>query len=278
MRLGGPIFTEFTGPEDWVVAARATGYTAVYCPARYGAEDEVVGAYARAAAKAHIVIAEVGAWSNPISPDEQERNRSLTLCKEQLALADRIGARCCVNISGARGDRWDGHYAANLTQNTFDLIVDSVREIIDDAGPLRTFYTLETMPWMYPDSVDSYVRLLEAIDRKQFGVHLDPANLINSPERFYGNADLLRECFAKLGPHIKSCHAKDVSMRQEFMVHIDEVRPGLGSLDYGVYLRELDRLPPDTPLMMEHLSDGEDYDRAAEYIRSVAAQEGVKIR
>jgi len=63
----------------------------------------------------------------------------------------------------------------------------------------RTVYTLETMPWMYPDSADSYLALLRAIDRPgAFGVHLDPVNLVNSPERFFRNADLLRDCFAKL--------------------------------------------------------------------------------
>ena len=30
-------------------------------------------------------------------------------------------------------------------------------------------YALEAMPWMYPDSVDSYLSLIEAIDRKACG-------------------------------------------------------------------------------------------------------------
>ena len=50
----------------------------------------------------------------------------------------------------------------------------TVREIIDAVRPTRAFYTLEPMPWAYPDSVDSYLRLIAAIDRRAFGVHLDP--------------------------------------------------------------------------------------------------------
>ena len=73
-------------------------------------------------------------------------------------MADEIGARCCVNIAGSRGAKWDGPHPADLTPETFDLIVQSVREIIDAVKPTRAFYTLETMPWMYPDSADSYLR------------------------------------------------------------------------------------------------------------------------
>ncbi|CAM4444877.1 sugar phosphate isomerase/epimerase [Paenibacillus tarimensis] len=47
------------------------------------------------------MISEVGAWSNPISPDEGARRKALDFCKQQLALAEEIGARCCVNIAGA---------------------------------------------------------------------------------------------------------------------------------------------------------------------------------
>ena len=133
------------------------------------------------------------------------------------------------------------------------MIVQTVREIIDAVKPIRTFYTLETMPWMYPDSADSYLELIRAIDRERFAVHLDVVNLICSPQRYFANAALIRECVAKLGPQIKSCHAKDIALADRLTVHLDEVRPGLGGLDYRALLRELNGLDPDLPLMLEHL-------------------------
>jgi len=131
---------------------------------------------------------------------------------------------------------------------------------------------------MYPDSPDSYLRLIRAIERERFAVHLDPVNLVCSPQRYFGNADLLRECVAKLGPMIKSCHAKDIALSPKFMTHLDEVRPGLGGLDYRVFLRELNKLDPDVPLMLEHLSTPEDYHLAADHVRSVAQAEGLSFR
>jgi sugar phosphate isomerase/epimerase len=58
---------------------------------------------------------------------------------------------------------------------------------------------------------------------------------------------------------------------------LDEARPGLGGLDYGVYLTELNKLDPDVPLMLEHLPNDEEFALAARYIRSVATETGVTI-
>ena len=275
MRLGGPVFSGGKEPETWIEELQQRGYRAAYCPVGAEADASRIAVYAKAALEADIVIAEVGAWSNPLSVDADTRQKALEHCKAQLALADRIGALCCVNISGSRGTQWDGPHADNLTEATFDLIVASVQEIIDAVRPDRTFYTLETMPWMYPDSVDSYLQLITAIDRPRFAVHLDPVNLISGPSLYFDNAGVTRECFAKLGPYIKSCHIKDITLSGQLMVHLDEVRPGAGSFDYRTLLTEAARLDPDLPLMLEHLPSEEEYTLAADFVRSIAAELGL---
>ena len=277
MRLGGPVFGDTSTPRSWIAALRAAGYRAASCPIDNTADAATIRAYADAAQEADIVIAEVGAWSNPLSSDEAERAAAISRCKKQLALADAIGARCCVNIAGSRGAQWDGPHPDNLTDATFDLIVETVQGIIDAVQPDRACYALETMPWMYPDSPDSYLRLLQAIDRPQTAVHLDPVNLISSPQRFYESADFLRECFAKLGPQIKTCHAKDIALGGRLTVHLEEVRPGQGGLDYHTFLTELDKLPADTPLLLEHLGSEEEYALATRHIRAVAAELGIVL-
>ena len=44
-----------------------------------------------------------------------------------------------------------------------------------------------------------------------------------------------------------------------------------------MFLRELDRLDVDVPLMIEHLSDETSYDAAAAYIRGVADDLGIAV-
>jgi sugar phosphate isomerase/epimerase len=278
MRFGGPVFGHWTDPDGWARAVKDLGYGAAYCPAGPADDDAKVASYAKAAAKAGLVIAEVGAWSNPLSPDESAAKAAMAKCKAMLALADRIGARCCVNIAGSPGEQWDGPHPDAFKDATFDRIVACVREIIDEVKPKRSFYSLETMAWMLPDSADNYVRLLKAIDRDRFAVHFDAVNLICSPRRYFDTGAVIREFVAKLGPHIRSCHCKDILLGTKLTVHLDEVRPGLGGLDYRTLLTQIDKLDPDTPLMLEHLATADQYAEAAKHVRSVAAEVGVKFR
>ncbi|MBT3602132.1 MAG: sugar phosphate isomerase/epimerase, partial [Candidatus Latescibacteria bacterium] len=159
----------------------------------------------------------------------------------------------------------------------FDLIVESVRNIIDGANPTRSYFALEMMPYMLPDSPESNLELLKAIDREQFAVHFDPVNIVNSPQRYYDNGALIRKCFEILGPYIKSCHAKDILLHDKLTTHLDEVRPGTGNLDYNIFLTELNKLDVDTSLMVEHLKGEDEYAKAAEHIRSVAKENAISL-
>ena len=69
-----------------------------------------------------------------------------------------------------------------------------------------------------------------------------------------------------------SCHAKDIVLHHQAALHFDEIFPGEGQLDYRTYLRELDRLPGDVPLMLEHLPDP-DYARARDHIFTVGGRD-----
>ena len=277
VRLGGPVVGTFRDPQDWAQAHRKLGYRAAYCPLKYTDAKELKEAYVKAAADAALIIAEVGAWSNPISPDETERRTAIQKNINSLALAEEMGANCCVNIAGSRGATWDGPHKDNLSDATFDLIVETVRKIIDDVKPTRTFYTIETMPYTIPDSPESYLKLIKAVERDRFGCHFDPVNIISSPRRYFYNADVLKESFTLLGRYIKSCHAKDIILRDKLTVHLDEIRPGLGYLDYAVYLRELSKLSDTIGLMLEHLQTPQEYQRAAAYIRATGKQQGIVI-
>ncbi len=273
MRLGGFFDEKFSSPDEWVTILKSKGYRAAYSPYRIPPGGQFPGdadlqAYREAAQAAGIVIAEVGAWGrNYVSEDPSERERAVSESIRLLEMAEKLGARCLVNSAGWRSDPRE-----NFSEETFCLIVDTVQEILDAVKPVTTSFTLELVPDIFPYSVNSYLNLLEAVDRAGFGVHFDLANITVSPYLCYHNANLIQDGLKKLGPRIRSCHAKDVTVRKGMVVHIDEVRPGLGCLDYVTLIRGLDRLDPDMPLMMEHLADNQEYALAAEYILACAAE------
>jgi len=271
MRLGIAGNVKHSSPEEWASKLSGLGCRAAIIPLGGDADPRLADAYAEACRKRDIVIAEVGAWVNALHPDPEERRRNVERCQTQLRFAERLGARCCVNIAGARGPQWDGAYKENYSEETYSLIVESVREIIDAVNPSRTFYTLEPMPWMLPDGPESYLRLIQDVKRPGFAVHLDVVNMISTPERFLFNAEFMEKCFRLLGPYIKSCHLKDVRLEPFLTFNLKEVSCGQGSLDIARYISLIDELDPETPLIIEHLNTEEEYVSALKYVNAINA-------
>jgi sugar phosphate isomerase/epimerase len=276
VRLGGPVFLKSSDPADLASEHRRLGYSAAYCPETKVEDSDRVRAIRDAFAKQDVVIAEVGAWKNLLDPDEAKRRDNLAYVTARCALAEEVGARCCVDIAGSYNPTvWYGPNPKNLSREFFDATVSNCRQIIDAVKPARTKFTIEMMGWNLPDGPAAYLELIKAVDRKAFGVHLDVCNGVNCPERFYRNTAYIEECFAKLGPWIVSCHAKDLQWITELNIHFLEVVPGRGEIDYKAYLRELAKLPVEAPLMLEHLKTAEEYEEGARYIRKVGDSIGV---
>jgi sugar phosphate isomerase/epimerase len=255
-------------------AHRQVGYSAAYCPAGLKAGDTTAIAEARNAFAAEgVVMAEVGAWKNLLDADPDKRRANRQYVQERLALADEVEARCCVDIGGSyHPTLWDGPDARNLTREYFDATVENCRSLIDAVKPTRTRFSIEMMGWSLPNTADTYLQLIKAVDRKAFGVHVDVCNIIDSPERYYNNGRLIDEVFEKLGPWILSCHAKDVGPHA---THFTEVIPGRGGIDYRRYLLNLAGLQTETPLMLEHLQNEEEYNEGRRFIQKIGHECGV---
>lgn len=276
LRLGAPVSVPGDDPEALARAHREKGYRAAYCP-NVRLDDaarlrDTVAAFARH----DVVIAEVGRWVNLLDPDAEKRKKNLATVTEGLALAEATGARCCVDIAGSFSPTsWFGPHPENLSPRFFDAAVENARAIVDAVKPKRTTFCYEMMAWSLPDSPDACLRMVKAVDREAFAVHLDPCNLVNSPTRYYAASELVRECYRKLGPLVASVHAKDLTWDVEMAVHFREVRIGTGSIDYGVLLAEHARHAPGAPLMLEHLPGDAEYDAAHAAVVEAGRKAGV---
>lgn len=278
IRLGGPIFLKSDDPRELAREHRRLGYSAAYCPMATVSDTARIDAIQKGFAAENVVIAEVGAWKNMLDPDPEKRRANEQYVEDRMALAEAVGARCCVDIAGSYNPNfWYGPDPRNLSREFFDATVENCRRVIDANKPKRSKFTIEMMGWNIPDNPDSYLELIRAVDRPAFGVHMDVCNGINSPVKFYRSGEYISECFRKLGQWIISCHAKDLAWEVELNVHFREVIPGRGQVDYATYLRELSKLPVDAPLMLEHLKTAAEYDEGKRYIQKVAAEIGVKF-
>lgn len=276
IRVGGPVFDAGEDYREWAAAARRLGYRAVYAPDVALNDREGIDTVKAACAENDLVIAEVGRWNNLMDRRADEAKKNLDSVIEGLMLAEELNARCCVNIPGTFAeDPWYGPDPKNFSDEFFDLAVENARKIIDAVGPKRTKFAYEITGWGIPNDPESYLRLIRAIDREGFGVHLDVCNMVNSPTRFWGTTAFINEAFDKLGDKIVSCHAKDLRWEVEMNIHFVECVVGEGKVDIAALLKRLANLPADVPLMIEHMKNEEEYSRSRENIFRIAAENGL---
>jgi sugar phosphate isomerase/epimerase len=275
VRVGGhglPVKSD--DPYAFARAHVEFGYGAAYCPPMKASDTTRIADFRKAFEKEGITIAEIGIWRNLVTHDDR-RKAHRDYAAECLAVADEVGAKCAVSYIGSYAPNSDyGPDPANLTAAAFDDAVETARYLIDTVKPKQAKFALEMEQYSLPDSVDCYRDMIRAVDRPAFAAHVDPVNLILTPRQYYNSAALLREIFDKLGPWIVSCHAKDILLHHQAALHFDEVMLGEGQLDYRAYLRELDKLGRDVPLMLEHLDDP-GYAKARDYIFKVGDEIGV---
>jgi len=143
IRLGGPIFTTSDDPVALAREHRRLGYSAAYCPEMATLSDsKLLNEIDRAFATENVVIAEVGAWKNLLDPDPVKRRENLEYVTQRCALADAIGARCCVDIAGSYNpSTWYGPDPKNLSREFFDATVENCRHILDAVKPTRTLHS-----------------------------------------------------------------------------------------------------------------------------------------
>jgi sugar phosphate isomerase/epimerase len=153
-----PIRPIFVKSDDPVVLAREhrrLGYSSGYCPEMATlADSKLLNEISRAFAAENVLIAEVGAWKNLLDPDPVKRRKNLDYVTQRCALADAVGALCCVDIAGSYNpSTWYGPDPKNLSREFFDATVENCRHILEAVKPTRTRFTIEKMGWNLPDGL-----------------------------------------------------------------------------------------------------------------------------
>ena len=268
MYLGLSSSLKHKTPQEWAETHKALGLKSVVFPVDCNADEKLIMSYKEEAEKHGLKIAEVGIWHNTLAADMAEREKQINYAINQLKMADKIEAVCCVNVVGTPyGPRWDGGYRENFSEELWQMAVKMIQRIIDEAKPVRTKFSIESMPWMIPSSPDEYLRLIKDVDRKEFGAHLDVVNMITSPERYFFNDKFLEECFSKLKGKICSCHLKDIRLKEEYTFQLEECACGKGTLDLELFARLATEESPAMPMIIEHLSTDQEYLDSLKYVQ-----------
>jgi sugar phosphate isomerase/epimerase len=138
--VGAEVFLDASDPEALAREHVRLGYRAAICPDVSIDDTDTLVAIREAFARNGVLIAEVGAWRNIQTPDAAARADNIAYVVHQLAVAEAVGARCCVDVAGSfDGATLSGPHPGNLGREFFDATVETCRVIIDAVKPTRAF-------------------------------------------------------------------------------------------------------------------------------------------
>ena len=277
MKLGIAETLEHRSAKEWAEKHSGIGLSAVVFPVDCKSDKQKILDYKKAADDYGLVIAEVGAWCNLLDKNPQKAKDNLEFSMRTMEMADEIGAKCVVNISGSLSkEYWDGGDRENYLQETFDKVVSIIRKIISVSN--KCPFTLEPMPWMIPYDAENYLKIIQAVNDVRFAVHMDAVNMIYSPKKYFFQKEVLSDIFDKLGNRIVSAHLKDFRLSNRLTFRLEECAPLEGGFETAFYLHGLEKLNSDMPVIIEHLEKDEEYLLAIDKIKRLCEQEKVIIK
>lgn len=147
---------------------------------------------------------------------------------------------------------WTPH-PENRRPETRARLIDSLRRLMPVAEQAGIPLAVEghvVSPLYSPPVIRE---VLDAVDSPLLRVNADPVNLIGTLDAAFDPAPLLHELFDVLGDAIICGHAKDVTVGNGLVLHIEECVPGQGYLDQELFLRRFEAACPRGVVLIEHL-------------------------
>lgn len=225
----------------------------------------------------------ISGYTNIVHPDPSKRKEKLAYLRALLRHARSFGTPYVISETGTFNTEsdWVSH-SQNKTEKGFHECRAVIRELAQVAFDHGAVFLLETYVNNVVGSIEETLRMFAEADHPGLGLLMDPTNYFESH-----NIDrmdtVLNQIFDALADRIRIAHAKDVKRsgedRSEKHADIEASEahtfrgvgaielpaPGLGELNYDLYLKRLASKHPNIPIIIEHLDEA-DVPRAKRFL------------
>lgn len=222
---------------------------------------------------ANLPISCIAAYRNLTHPNPDVRKEYIDHVKFVLKHARLLGTPYVASEAGTFSA--DSDYVPdpkNATEEGYQECKAILAELSHYAYDHGAVFLLETYVNNIVGTIDRTNRIVQDINSQGFGLMMDPTNYFEDH-----NIDRIDETLnaifdAPLAAHIKCAHAKDVKRAADQTEKYAEMdassahsfrgigaiempAPGLGDLNYELYLRRLSERHPNIPMIIEHLEE-----------------------
>jgi sugar phosphate isomerase/epimerase len=231
---------------------------------------------------ANLPICAVSGYTNIVHPDPDERKRRVEYLKEIIRHARELGSGYVISETGTFNSESDWVlHPKNKTEEGYEEARSIILELAQEAYNHGVVFLVENYVNNVIGSVEEVLRLFSDINHTGLGLLMDPTNYFD--DSTIDRIDTtLNKIFDALSGRIKLAHAKDCTRTEQSEekhaeLDADESHtfrgagavelpaPGLGSLNYELYLKRLSKDHPNTPIIIEHLEES-DIPRAKKFL------------
>jgi len=189
-----------------------------------------------------------------VHPEREVRAAGVEALASVIRAATLLRAENVYVRPGSLNDAgpWTPH-PENHAPETRIRLVESLRALVPHAEKAGIPLALEGHAVSPLDTPEAVRQVLDEVASPLLRFNIDPVNFVRTIDQAYQNTALLNELFDLLGDSIIAAHAKDVTVGNRLIVHIEECVPGQGHLDQETFLRRFDDCCPTGVLIIEHL-------------------------
>ena len=303
MQVG--IFTGYFpyGLAETAAKIRSLGFNTVQLDLHFKDVDLSAGEITRARAKTvrdafraeNLPVCCISGYTNIIHPDKGERAKRVGYLKEIIRNARDFGSPYVISETGTYNTEsdWVAH-PKNKTEDGFEECRKVVADLAQTAYDHGAVFLLETYVNNVVGSVEETVRMFAQVNHPGLGLLMDPTNYFET-HNIDAMDRILNQVFDTLNDRIRIAHAKHVkrsgddksekhadigdsdALESHTFRGVGEIElpaPGLGSLNYDLYLKRLSEKHPNIPVIIEHLEES-DVPRAKKFLDGKLQAQGL---
>jgi sugar phosphate isomerase/epimerase len=228
--------------------------------------------------EAGLVVAQTNGWYEClINPDDAIRAEGIRGLEALIRIGRQLDTRFVYVRPGSinPNGHWWPHRDNHLPQ-TFDRLVDSMKQVSAFAQAEGVTLGIEGHVVSTLDTTQRVRDLFDAVGSPALKFNMDPVNFIGTVKDVYDTSRILNEIYDVLGNDLIAAHAKDCAILDAHVLHIVEVVPCSGTMNYDIFMRRWQECCPEGYFLIEHLPDDKvDIARAA--IGEKAKELGIRL-
>ena len=196
-----------------------------------------------------------GSYSDLVNPHASERAEGVRTFQALVRIGRIWNAQTVYVRPGSlnlRGSWWP--HPDNRSPQTFDRLVEGLSLVCKTAEAEGVTLAIEGHVLSPLYSAQRLRDVLDAVGSPALKINMDPVNFIGTVADVYDTTAVVNELFDLLGADTVALHAKDCALADALVVHIDEVVPGEGTIDYELLLTRFAEDCPNGYVLIEHLT------------------------